>query len=239
MKTHIRILTVSAMLVLALSASTNGFNRNLPRMHTMEGNYPLYHRLADLVDESTLVVRGSVEALQPSYRVIPEGVPLDQLPDHKRQNLGYLLTDAVVRVQKVLIGAAHLANTPITVTHLGGIQGNDQYIMEGEPVSGRGRSYLFFLQQTEDGRYVIVGGAQGRYVVRNGMLTAVSKEAKRLPLVKQLDGLDVASFEQDFDRLIRASQQGAPPVEEGEEVPASPENLTPPANKPLGPSAEQ
>jgi hypothetical protein len=239
MKTHIRILIVGAMLALALGAVANALNRHTPRMHLMEGDYPLYHRLADLVAESTLVVRGRVEEVRPAYRVIPEGVPLDQLPDYKRENLGYLLTDVVVRVNKVLVGAAHVADTPIVVTHLGGTQGNDRYTMEGEPLSLRDRSYLFFLQQTEDGRYVIVGGAQGRYLVRNGQFAAVSDEAKRLPLVKQLEGMAVSHFERDFDHLVKASQQAAPPIEEGEEPAAIPESLQPPANKPSSPSAGQ
>jgi hypothetical protein len=232
MKTRIRILITGAVLALALGAVIHGLHSNTPRLHSMEGDYPLYDSLADLVADSDLVVRGRVEEIGPSYRVIPEGVPLDQMPAYKRENIGYLLTDIVVRVHKVLIGAADATDTQIVVTHLGGTGGNDQYTMDGEPLSRWGRPYLFFLQQTEDGRYVIVGGAQGRHLVRSGKLAAVSDEAKRLSLVQQLEGMDVASFEQDFDTLVRDSEQAAPQVEEVEEPLASPEDLQPPAHKP-------
>jgi hypothetical protein len=232
MKTYIRILMAGVMLALALGVVINDLHSNTPRLYTMEGDYPLYHSLADLVADADLVVRGRVEEVGPSYRVIPEGAPLDQMPAYKRENIGYLLTDVVVRVNKVLVGAADVADTQIVVTHLGGTQGNDQYIMEGEPLSRRARSYLFFLQQTEDDRYVMVGGAQGRHLVRNGKLAAVSDQAQKLPLVQQLEGIDIAHFERDFDNLVSASAQAAPQVEGIEEPLANPEALRPPANKP-------
>jgi hypothetical protein len=231
MKTRIRILMAGAMLILALGTVVNGLN-NTPRRHTMEADYPLYRSLADLVAGTDLVARGRVAKVGPAYRVIPPGVSLDQLPPHKREHIGYLLTDVVVRINTVLAGATDVADTGIVVTHPGGTLGDAQDTMLGEPLSRLGRSYLFFLRQAEDGRYVIVGGAQGRYRVRHGKLEAVSDQAKGLPMVKQLAGMDMTRFELDFDNLVRTSKRTVPPAEEVEEPQVNPQNLQPPAHKP-------
>jgi hypothetical protein len=97
-------IVASAALLSRATASAPGESL---RISTMNATYPVYQSLADLAAESTIVLRGRVEQVQPARRVLP-GVPLKSLPAAKRENAGYLTTDVVVRVSKVLAGRQDL-----------------------------------------------------------------------------------------------------------------------------------
>ncbi len=172
------------------------------RVSTMHASYPVYESVGELAARSTLVVRGTVESILPSYRVLPDEAELSKLPAEKRENAGYLKTDVVLRVEKVLVGPAEVAGTRILVSHLGGQVGRDRFVLEDEYMSRAGRAYLLFLHGTEDGRFAIVGGSQGRYLADRGKLEAVSTGSNETPVAKQLRGLDPASVEKGFGRLV-------------------------------------
>jgi hypothetical protein len=200
--------------------------------HYMEADYPVYQSFDQLVARSTLVVRGTVDDILPSFRVIPEGIPLDKLPAEKAANVGYMLTPVVVKIGRVLSGPSSLTKTTIVVTHLGGEDANDRYVAEGQPISRKGQSYVFFLEQSPQGDYNLVGGNQGRYAVLNGKLTALPGEGG--PIARQLNGMSLTTFEKDFNLMVQASKPTSK-VQEKDEAPASQEGLPSPANKPKGP----
>lgn len=172
-----------------------------PRISVLNASYPVYGSLRHIAAESTLVVRGTVEKVLPPFRVVPTGVQLAKLPPAKRENVGYLMTDAVVRVNKVLAGPATMAGRRILIAHLGGEDGRDKFVAEGETMSQPGHAYVFFLRNAPGGRYVIVGGGQGRFSLDSGKLSPVSEHAAEAPVVKQLTGMTSAVFDRDFKRL--------------------------------------
>jgi hypothetical protein len=124
----------------------------------------------------------------------------------------------------------------VLVTHLGGQQGSERFVLEDEETSKPGGSYVFFLRATGDGRYDIVGGNQGRFADRNGRIELVSAEAAGAPVPKQIRGMETRLFEASFDRLVRESAVREPePSRPGASEPLCP---TPSGNKaPLGPGA--
>ncbi len=172
----------------------------------MYADYLTYESLTALVDNAPLIVRGTVSGIAPATRVIPTSVTVDQLPPHKATNIGYLTTDVTITVEQVLAGASDLVGTNIVVIHLGGETATQQSLAEGQPLSQRGRQYVFFLRPAPDGRYIIVDGPQGRYTVQNGKLAVVDAAVKQLPVARQLDGLDLPTV---ADR-IKGAKGGKP-----------------------------
>jgi hypothetical protein len=201
----IAVVVIAGAIVAAFGRSTApGEERDMaraPRVSVLNASYPVYGSLRSIAVESTLVVRGTVEKALPPFRVIPTGVQLAKLPRTKRENAGYLMTDVVVRADNVLAGPATMAGRRILVAHLGGEDGGDKFVAEEETISQPGHAYVFFLREAPGGRYVIVGGGQGRFSLDSGKLSSVSEHVTETPVVKQLTGMSSAVFDRDFKRL--------------------------------------
>lgn len=171
-------------------------------IHTMEADYPIYETVGQLVNKSPLIVLGTVGQVGPVKRVTPDSAPLDQLPPFKAESLGYLNTDVTIKVHRVFAGSATLVGNDLIVIHHGGDDGKQKYVMPEEPMAQRGQQYIFLLRPAPDGRYVIVGGgAQGRYLVNQGKLAAVTEGVKQSPTGRQLDGMDLATFGVEVERV--------------------------------------
>ncbi len=160
----------------------------------MYADLMVYPSLAEITSLSTIVFQGTVEEVLPSYRVAPKDIP-------NAKTVGYLMTDVIVRVNKVVYGSAEVTNTTITIPHTGGQQGNVKYLLEGSPISEKGKTYLFFVQLDTDNVYRLVGDTQGRFLIQNGKLTPVSDDAENFPAGKILKGMSIANLERDFRRL--------------------------------------
>lgn len=201
----------------------------------MEATYPVYSTLNELVAESPLIIRGKVTGLLPSYRVLPEGIDASQLPAFKAAEIGYLMTDVEVMVERVLAGRPEAAGQKIVIQQLGGMLDGQIYVMKDEPLSEPNRSYVFFLQEAAPGRYVIVGGAQGRFDIRSGRLTMMSDEAGELPVVKYLNRRSYRALEADFRGVVNAYRLEQATGQEADEMLNSPTLLPNLSNKPAGP----
>jgi hypothetical protein len=173
----------------------------LPSLVRASARYPEYRSLRHLALSSSSVVRGTVTRLTRSYREVPQGFSFSGVPRRLRGIVGVVKTDAIVRVERALKG--RLAGT-IRVSHLGGRIRGTRIILEGEPISRPGRTYVFFVRKLAGSRYGIVGGAQGRYEVRRGRLTLVSDDYESSPVPETLGGMRLATFERSFDALLRA-----------------------------------
>jgi hypothetical protein len=183
-----KLLAGSGLILLLASVLWVALTPGAPavRVHFMEADYPVYAGVRDIAAHSTIVVRGTATELLPARRVLPPGIRLDEMPAEKAAGAGFLVTDIVFRVEQILRGAPDIAGATIIVSHLGGSDGANQYVMEAEPLSEVGQEYLLFLERTPEGNYVVVGGGQGRYLVQDGRLRALTTEAEALPLVASL-----------------------------------------------------
>jgi len=179
---------------LLISAAPKSSATLAARTHYMEADYPAFRSLRTIVASSDAVVIGTVTKVLPAYRVVPNGIALEQLPKEKADAVGFVVTDIVVSINRVLSGNSSLANTELRVAHLGGQSGNQQYIAEAEPMSQQGQTYLFFLKHTEQDLYVTVGGPQGRYQMQGEQLIPVSEEARTLPLAGILSSMKLAKL---------------------------------------------
>lgn len=235
MKRNIILYIVGTLAVLStMLLMTGRQDSDSEVVSVMEASYPVYETLADLTAQSSLVIRGKVTKVLPSYRVVPDNIPMDQLPAHKAANVGYAMTDVEIKVQRVIAGAPEFGNTTILVSHLGGQVNGQNYVMEDEPLSTKGRSYVFFLEQAEPGRYVIVGGPQGRYQVNDRKLASLSKHAQQYPVNRFLETTDLNNLEQNFSTVI--AQNRPQPQQPEREEPLSPQpDIPAPQNKPQGP----
>ena len=237
MKTLTRAIVTVAAAVLVLGAlfSAKAATPDTAgvKTYTMEANYPQYRSLRELATRSPIIVHVTAVDVQAARRVIPDGIPMDQLPAHKAEAIGWVETPVAFTVRKTLRGPAELTKSTIVVRHMGGQLGDARYLMEGEPVSTKGRSYLLFLEQAPDGTYTIVGGPAGRYQVKNQKLQALSAEVITSGAPKQIHGQDVTPFLKNFKTLVRNSrpEPEAPAQAAPAQAPAEQPRLE---NKPQG-----
>jgi hypothetical protein len=177
----------------ALTVSVRAPSNDIPgpparvRVSTISASYPVYPSVRELAGESTVVVAGTVQRILPSYRVTPPTPHAAQLPARKQENLGFLMTEATVRVDRMLSGTGVTAGSTVRVAHLGGRQGDEEFVSENQDMSAAGRTYLFFLTQGSDGRYAITGGPQGRHPIRDGRISPDGQVAT-MPVARQLRG---------------------------------------------------
>lgn len=213
--------TVSLVAGLSISGGMSGASGADVRIHEAAADYPLFSDLSALDGASTVVVRGEVENVGKAYRVIPKGLPVDQLPAHKAAHVGVVQTDVTVRVASTLAGK-DLTGTTITVTQLGGQIGDDRVVVEEEPPAEKGASYVLFLSQFPNGKFGIVGGPAGRYAVSDGKLASLGEHSKEAGVGKQLHGVSVSDFERDYGTL-KSAKSAEPVGEEGQEplIPSS------------------
>lgn len=212
MKKQIVTLLVGAGVAIAVVVGLMSSGQPKIATHQIATDYPSFDSLAAIDAQSSVVVRGTVTEVGPAYRVVPPEVPVDKLPAYKRAQIGVVQHDVTVRVEKVLSGGrADMAGKLVKVTHLGGQIGSDSYVTDEEPDSQKGKHYVLFLQGFADGRFGMVGGAQGRYIVKSdGRLSALTDAVRAAGVAKQLDG--VAADELGANYRARAAQkaQGQP-----------------------------
>lgn len=203
---------------------TGGASGSGVRIHEAAADYPSYADLSAIDRASTSVVRGVVENVGTPYRVIPEGLPVDQLPPHKAAQVGIVKTDVTVRVAATLSGA-DLTGKVIIVGQLGGQIGDDRVVVEEEPSAEKGATYVLFLRGFSDGKFGVVGGPQGRYAVRDGKLASLGEHAREKGVGKQLHGVQLADLERNYRALANT-----PVPERGREErqePLKPTNIPP------------
>jgi hypothetical protein len=164
--------------------------------------YPEYGSLRQIVSASTLVVRAEALRLVRSYKVLPPKVPARKLPKKKARGLGVIETDISFDVKRRIFGKGNAKH--LRVVHLGGQIAGQRLVAEGEPLSVPGQSYVLFLRNRRDGRYSIVGGPQGRYVIVKDKLALVSRDYSTGPVPMLLRGLSVSAFERTFGDLLRS-----------------------------------
>lgn len=194
MKSKVSYTVIAGMLVaLSISFAYGISGRYVGAKHIsyLESDYPVYADALDIANSADLVVRGTVQEVLPSARLIPEGVDLKKLPAEKAANFGILTTDVVFKIDQVLAASKDVGSTTITVSHLGGEDAQKKSVAEAEPLSERGRSYVLFLKQMQDGKYAALGGPQGRFLIENGKLTLISEHAEEHPVGKELKDTNV------------------------------------------------
>lgn len=140
------------------------------------------------------MVRATAVEIGPAYHDIPAGLDTSKLPAHKAAQVGTMQHDVVFRIDDVLRGNA-TAGAKVTVIQLGGQIGVDRYVAEAEPMSVKGGSYLLFLVPLQGGKFGIVGGPQGRYLIENGTIKVLDAETGTRGVASQLDGTNLAAVQ--------------------------------------------
>lgn len=165
--------------------------------------YPEYGSLREIVHASTLVVRARALTGAHAYRIVPQHLR-SHVPKKKAGTFGLIETEIPFQVQERIFGKA--TGPRIGVVHLGGQIGKQRLIIEGEPLSEAGSSYVLFLRTRGGDHYSIVGGPQGRYLISHGKLALVSKDYSEAPVPTILGGLRVSDFERGFGALLRSQR---------------------------------
>jgi hypothetical protein len=128
-------------------------------------NYPTYESLSDLANRADAIVVGEVTRVSTELvEMAPE--PLrNGLPEHKRASTRVAMSEyEITPVRK----ARGMVGEKIKVIQPGGSAGGQSVDNEDEEELAPGNRYLLFLIREPDGRFAIVGGAQGTYRVVAG-----------------------------------------------------------------------
>jgi hypothetical protein len=169
-------------------------------VHEMEADYPTFDTVASLDKASAVVVRVTAVEVGAAYRTVPAGLPVDKLPQFKAEQAGVLQHDVTFRVERVIKGDV-AAGTMLTATELGGQVGRDRWVIDAEPASDKGQQYVLFLVRFADGKYGVVGGAQGRYQVEGGALRSLDEHSRATGVGQWLHGMNAAALERDYAKL--------------------------------------
>lgn len=192
---NMRILVAAAAAALTLTGvlafAAGGSSDSGVVTHEMSADYPSFDTVAAAAAKSALVVRATAVEVGAAYRYIPEGFPVKELPAHKAAEAGVVQHEVTYRVDSAYKGAR--TGTTVRVVHLGGQIGKDAYVAEDEPASVVGSSYVLYLAPVGDGKFGVVGGPQGRYQVKDGVLKGLGEA--RAGLATALDGRALAAFE--------------------------------------------
>lgn len=143
--------------------------------------------LEDLVRESGLIIRGTVESIDDSIQIMSVGGGVTNYTDYN------------VRVEEVVYGESV---ETVAVRIKGGIAGNLEVICDYAPTLEEGKEYLLFLQQPDRGGgyntlgdyYYVTGSRQGAYEIEVPANTA-GKTAETMT-VKQQAGTMESTFAQ-------------------------------------------
>lgn len=221
---------LAALLVagLAVGCMTASVPTAQQRIHYMDADYPTYRTIGEITGGSDLVALGEVVNVLPAVRIIPEGVPLDQLPKEKADAVGYLVTDVTFRIDRVLAGDRSLQGQAVTISQLGGETSSDKYIAEDEPLTQLGEQYALFLHAVDTNHYIATGGGQGRYSVKNGRLQALTsiEEAHAAGVTSVLANMSIDEFAANFEQLagVEIMPQAAEEVDEALQTSNVPED---------------
>lgn len=162
-------------------------------------DYPVYSDIYQLMESSDLVVRGSVKERLTSRRLTVPNINRETLPPQKAATLGPVVTDTLVVVSEVLFGSEKWQGKALTIAEVGGALNGREYLDASQPLSTPGEDYLFFLEGHSDGTFSILGGAQGRFRIRDNALESVSQgREKSLPVPQDLDGLTLTELRQEL-----------------------------------------
>lgn len=166
--THVR----AAGTILALSLCIFGTAQTLVRVESryqlrplntaakIDASWPIhFDSIAGLKGSSQVIVVGSVSAMIRTYRS-PIQIPY---------------TDFAFHVDSVVSDPGHRLTTPsITIHQVGGFVNNFPLQVEDDPLLVPGERDVLFLRQYSPGSYAVVGGPQGRFQIRSGVVQAVS-----------------------------------------------------------------
>jgi hypothetical protein len=171
------VLAVAAAFILLVTVSCFvgfGYFMNSERQ-TSDSTFLLKHysSLADLRRDSTLIARGTIVAVGGF---------------DSSQNV----TQFVFRITRVIVGNLSAGSTDITVLqHNGGLV--------YDPPMQVGDELILFMRKSArldmSGAYVVVGGPQGRFIIRSGKVYSVGDlypEARNTTL--SIQGMDESSF---------------------------------------------
>lgn len=191
------------------SSSNEGVSTGQLATHYVVPVYPTYETLQQLTDDTSVVVQATVVERLPAQRMLPQGIDPNHLPSQKAANIGWMETEMRVRIEHTFWtnpkkSAPDKLPEEIIVSQTGGSDGQNLYIVEGHPLSEVGETYIFFLTQVDqtqvDQKFVIVGGAQGHFAVKDGKLVAFREKGHpTAPIIEQYDGVTVAKLRDDLN----------------------------------------
>lgn len=89
----------------------------------------------------------------------------------------FIYTDKIIQVDEYLKNP--LGQDKIIVKEMGGKLGNATLVLAGEVPLKVGDKVLLFLQKSSENKYMILGGPQGKYHIKNNLATNEDKELNK------------------------------------------------------------
>jgi hypothetical protein len=134
------------------SRISTSHNASAEHVTTIHEDHPVFATRSELVRNSDYIVVGIVQSVfYPETPIIgtdPYGKPVADVPH----------THYTVSVKRILRVAGNLRGSTITVVVVGGKTNDGYAVAEGIPSLKIGSKYLFFLRQSDNGKYFPVAG---------------------------------------------------------------------------------
>ncbi len=189
---RMQLFSVLAILGVAAGFSTYYLIRHLsaPRSAvTALASWPVrYATVGELAKDAELIVAGTVDKNMGSTELGP----------------GLVSTQFVFNVEEVVKGSLLQGANSIVVQQTGGTVDRQTIEVRDDPLFQIGDKYVLFLREFEPGKYVTIGGPQGRFVIRAGLVYS-------MPVLDSPPGADLSAISgkdlADFLNEIRNSSE--------------------------------
>lgn len=160
-KQKISIVIVAMFIVGGIVFFTTTINKTSePNEITIQSNVLLPEvTKKELLKESDIAIIGSVE-----------GVRSFKAKSKIRPGKEDIFSDISLQVKEYLYNPKNLSSSRITVRVPGGTLGNTTMRVNGAPVFKNGEQVVVFLKQNQDQTFAVVGWAQGKYTIDNGIV---------------------------------------------------------------------
>jgi hypothetical protein len=104
--------------------------------------------------------------------VLGEIIGCPSVESHQTAVGSVYFTDFSFQIESVLHGAA--SQPAIVIHQTGGIVGGKTVEIMDDPLMQTGDRYVLFLREARPDLYFVLGGPQGRFVVRDGLVSSLS-----------------------------------------------------------------
>ncbi|KOA20332.1 hypothetical protein CLHOM_12440 [Clostridium homopropionicum DSM 5847] len=145
---------------------------------------------AEIVKAADLIILANVKDSYPEYL---KNITNPELQDNM------IVTMSVIKINKIFKGNID-KNQEIKILRTGGQIGTFiTHPIEDTPELNKNQSYLFFLEKTSKGHYLILGGYQGIGKINDNKLT-FDKNLKRIYL--KLDNKDLSQINENVSSIL-------------------------------------
>jgi len=161
--------SIFSFVLLGILGSHNGSEANTNSI-VLSATFPEYTE-EELVNKADIIALGKIANHVSDYTMY-EDIPF---------------SDYLFEITKFIKVPEHLSKEKeLIITQ----DGNAQFIFDNHPLLKKSKTYLLFLNYSEDGKLIMVGGPNGKFNIENGKAVQQAKLLKEKSLNETIESIE-------------------------------------------------